>query len=264
MRKRLLTLCLAVACCLAASAAQIKLAELKVGSRTYKGVSVLGFNVTDVYFTHRGGISNGKLKYLEPEMQKLFYYDEAAATQEEQKQQEENVQFQQQVAEKAEVSFKDARVAERRAEMSSEANLSDPLSENNPIGLPMPELSVARWIGEKPETLNKFQLYFLWAPWSQACKKYFPEMNELKGKFAKDVAFATLVSENVFDPEADAGVTAEFPTAIDPSGKFLEKMGVTGLPQVVVADHNGIVRYVGHPSAVTEDRLKILMARYAE
>jgi len=78
------------------------------------------------------------------------------------------------------------------------------------------------------------------------------------------VAFATLVSENAFDPEADAGVTAEFPTAIDPSGKYLEKLGITSLPQVVIADHNGVVRYVGHPSAVTEERFKNLMARYAE
>ena len=264
MRKRLLTLCLAVACCLAASAAQIKLAELKVGARTYKGVTVLGFNVTDVYFTHRGGISNAKLKYLDPDMQKLFYYDETAAQVEEKKQQEENAQFQNQVAEKAEVSFQDARIAERRAEMSSEENLSDPLSEKNPIGLPMPELNVARWIGGQPETRDKFQFYFLWAPWSQACKKYFPEMNALYGKFSKDVAFATLVSENAFDPEADAGVTADFPTAIDPSAKFLDKLGITSLPQVVIADHNGVVRYLGHPSAVTEERFKKLMTRYAE
>jgi thiol-disulfide isomerase/thioredoxin len=253
-----------VACCLAASAAQIKLAELKVGSRTYKGVTVLGFNVTDVYFTHRGGISNAKLKYLEPEMQKLFYYDETAAQVEEKKQQEENVQFQQNVAEKAEVSFKDARIAERRAEMSSEANFADPLSESNPIGLPMPELNVARWIGDKPETRDKFQIYFLWAPWSQACKKYFPEINALHGKFSKDVAFASLVSENSFDPEADAGVTADFATAIDPSGKFLEKLGITSLPQLVIADQNGVVRYVGHPSAVTEDRLKKLMEHFTK
>ena len=72
MRKRLVTLCLVLVCCLAAVAEQIKLATLKVGARTYRSVTVLGFNATDVYFTHRGGISNAKLKYLEPEMQQLL------------------------------------------------------------------------------------------------------------------------------------------------------------------------------------------------
>ena len=63
-------MCLLAACCLQGLAAQIKLAELKVGSRLYRSVTVLGFNTTDVYFTHRGGISNAKLKYLEPDLQK--------------------------------------------------------------------------------------------------------------------------------------------------------------------------------------------------
>jgi len=264
MRKRLVTLCLVLVCCLAAVAEQIKLATLKVGARTYRSVTVLGFNATDVYFTHRGGISNAKLKYLEPEMQQLFYYDEAVATETERQQQEENQQFQQQVGVKAELSFQEARVAERRAEMSAEENLADPLSEKSPIGLAMPELKVVRWIGGQPETRNKFQLYFMWAPWSLACRKYFPEMNALYGKFSSEVAFATLVSEEAMDPEAVAGVTAAFPTAIEPSGKFIEKLGVTSLPQVVVIDQNGIVRYLGHPSALTAERLRALMTRFSE
>jgi thiol-disulfide isomerase/thioredoxin len=264
MRKRLIAFCLTVTFCLTSMAEQIKLAELKVGARTYRSVTVLGFNTTDVYFTHRGGISNAKLKYLEPEMQKMFYFDETAAVEAERQQQEENNLFQQQVGVKAEQSFQDARVAERRAEMSSEQNLADPLSDKNPIGLAMPELKVLRWIGGQPETRNKFQFYFLWAPWSLACRKYFPEMNALYGKFSAEVAFATLVSEDAIDPEAVAGVTAEFPTAIDPSGKFIDKLGVTSLPHVVLADHNGIVRYLGHPSALTEERMRALIDRFKE
>jgi thiol-disulfide isomerase/thioredoxin len=264
MKKRLIVLSLLVALCLTAMAEQIKLAELKVGTRTYRSVTVLGFNATDVYFTHRGGISNAKLKYLEPELQKMFYFDEAVATETERQQQEENVLFQQQVGVKAEQSFQDARIAERRAEMSSEQNLADPLSEKNPIGLAMPELKVVRWIGGKPETREKFQLYFMWAPWSLACRKYFPEMNTLYKKFSSEVAFATLVSEESMDPEAVAGVTAESPTAIEPSGKFIDQLGVTSLPQVVIADHNGIVRYLGHPSALTDERLRALLDRFKD
>jgi hypothetical protein len=253
-----------IACCLPALAAQIKLAALKVGSRTYRSVTVLGYNTTDVFFTHTGGISNAKLKYLEPEMQKLFSYDETAAAKAERQQEEENVQFQQQVGAKAEVSFQQARVAERRKEMTSEVNLADPLSEKSPIGLALPELKVARWIGGKPETRERFQLVFLWAPWSLASRKYFPDMNALYGKFSKEVAFASLVSEDTADPEADADVHCDFPTGIDPASKFLDHLGVTSLPQVAFADKNGIVRYMGHPAALTEKRMREIMDKFQE
>jgi len=263
VRKRLIALCLLAACCLQGLAAQIKLAELKVGSRVYRSVTVLGFNTTDVYFTHRGGISNAKLKYLDPDLQKLFSFDEAAASAAERQQQEENEQFQQAVGVKAEVSFQEARVLQRRKEMTSEVNLADPLSENSPIGLALPELKVIRWIGGKPETRERFQLYFFWAPWSLASHKYFADMNALYGKFGKEIAFASLVSEDAADPETDAGVRADFPTGIDPSGKFLERLGVNSLPHVVLADQNGIVRYLGHPAALTEPRVKEILEKFA-
>jgi len=253
-----------IAFCLPLLAAQIKLPELKVGSRTYHNVTVLGFNTTDVFFTHRGGISNAKLKYLEPEMQKLFYYDETAATEAERQQQEENELFQKQLGEKAESNFQEARVLERRLEMTSEVNLADPLSEKSPIGLALPELKVMRWIGGKPETRGRFQLVFLWAPWSKASLKCFGEMNTLYSHFSRDVAFSSLVSEDRSDPETDAGVRVDFPTGIDPGGKFLERLGVNSLPQVVLADQNGIVRYLGHPAALTETRMQEIMDKFGE
>jgi hypothetical protein len=262
MRKRLTILGLVMACCLPVLAAQITLPALKVGSRTYRGVTVLGFNTTDVYFTHAGGISNAKLKYLEPEMQKLFAYDEVAAAKTERQQQEDNEQFQQQVGARAELDFRQARVDERRREMTTDVNLSDPLSDKSPLGLAMPELKIARWIGGKPETRDRYQLIFLWAPWSLASRKYFPEVNALYGKFSKEVAFASLVSEEASDPETDAGVHCDFPTGIDPTGKFLDRLGVTSLPQVVLADKNGIVRYLGHPAALTDKRMQEIMARF--
>lgn len=264
MRKRFITSCLLLACCLPVLAAQIKLATLKVGSRTYRSVTVLGFNATDVFFTHTGGISNVKLKYLEPEMQKLFYYDEAVAREAERQQQEENEQFQREVGARAEVSFQQARVAERRKEMTSEVSLADPLSEKSPIGLALPELKVARWIGGRPETRERFQVIFLWAPWSLASRKYFPDVNALYGKFSKEVSFASLVSEEAADPETEADVHCDFPTGIDPSGKFLDRLGVTSLPQLLVADQNGIVRYLGHPAALTEKRMQEIMDKFRE
>ena len=249
---------------LSALAAQIKLSSMQVGSRTYRAVTVLGFNATDVYFTHSGGISNVKLRHLDPELQKTFQYNPEVAEEAERQQAEDNAQFQQGVGVKAEVGFQQARIAERRAEMTTEVNLADPLSEKSPIGLALPELKVQRWIGGKPETRERFQLIYLWAPWSLASRKFFPEMNALYGKFSKDVAFASLVSEESSDPETDAGVRSDFPTGIDPTSKFQDRLGVTSLPQVVLADQNGVVRYMGHPAALTDKRMQEIMDKFQE
>ena len=53
----------------AGGAAPERLDRLVVGTRTYTNVTILGVNATDVYFTWDQGMSNAKLKYLEPAMQ---------------------------------------------------------------------------------------------------------------------------------------------------------------------------------------------------
>jgi thiol-disulfide isomerase/thioredoxin len=261
---RLILICLLLALGLPALAEQIKLDSLTAGARTYKKVTVLGFNDTDVYFTHSQGISNVRLKYLEPELQKLFLYDAQVAAEAERQQAEDNRQFQKQVGTTAETTFKQNRVAERRLQMTTEANLADPLSDKSPIGLAMPELRVERWIGDKPETRGRFQLIYLWAPWSHPSRRFLPDVNALAAKFNKEIAFAGLVSEAGSDPETDAGVRADFATGIDPSEKFLRALGVTSLPQIVLADPKGIVRYLGHPAALTEKSLQELVAKFAQ
>ena len=52
-----------------------KFAVLKVGSETYSNVIVTSVTATDVYFTHDKGIGNGKLKNLDPALQKHFAVD---------------------------------------------------------------------------------------------------------------------------------------------------------------------------------------------
>ena len=67
-------------------AEQLKLDSLQAGGRTYSNVTILGFNSTDAYFTHAGGIANVKLRYLDTKLQKRFNYDPAAAAEAENQQ----------------------------------------------------------------------------------------------------------------------------------------------------------------------------------
>jgi hypothetical protein len=73
--------------------AEERLAVLKVGSEVYSNVTVTSVTATDIYFLHDKGMSNAKLKRLEPEMQKHFHYDAAKARVMEQKQSEDNARY---------------------------------------------------------------------------------------------------------------------------------------------------------------------------
>jgi hypothetical protein len=263
-RVQVLLACLLVALALPAAADQIKLDSMKVGTRSYTKVTVLGFNATDVYFTHSRGISNAKLRQLDADLQKLFHYDAAAASEAERQQVLDNEEFNKQVAQKVEEDAVHEKEAARRRAMSFEQNVADPLSDRCPIGRPVPELKVEKWIGGKPETREHWQLIYLWAPWSQASKKFMPDMNTLQGKFPKEVTFFGLVSEASGDPETEAGVKAEFPTGIDSTEEFIKALDVTSVPTVVLADPKGVVRYLGHPAALTDKRLQELLGKFSQ
>lgn len=260
--RRFVWLCTLTACCLTAFAEQIKLDSMKVGSRIYKKVAVIGFNATDVYFTHSKGISNAKLKYLDDDLKKLFNFDAHTAELAERQQYAENEEFNKQVVVTIESNARAASTLARRKEMAVEENLADPLSESSPIGRAMPDLNVEKWIGGKPETREHFQLIYLWAPWSAASKKFLPDISALQGKFTKDVVFFGLVSETSNDPETDAGIKTDFPNAIDSTEAFIGALGVTSVPQVVLIDPKNKIRYLGHPAALTDKHLQEIVAKF--
>jgi hypothetical protein len=53
----------------------------------------------------------------------------------------------------------------------------------------------------------------------------------------------------------------EFPCAIDPAGKIGAAFGITSVPQIVLLDAKGKVHYVGHPAALTEQKLSALISQ---
>src|SRR5215469_2952613 len=59
---------------LAVRAGTVTLDSLTVGSTTYSNVTVFGANTTDLFFSSDQGMSNVKLKFLSPELQKRFNY----------------------------------------------------------------------------------------------------------------------------------------------------------------------------------------------
>jgi cytochrome c biogenesis protein CcmG/thiol:disulfide interchange protein DsbE len=248
--------------CTPAQAAQIKLDSMQVGSRVYTKVVVLGFNATDVYFTHSRGISNERLKRLDPELQKMFSYDETAAANAERQQAEDNAEFNKQLVVTIESNARKAYETKRRADSTYAESLSDPLTQKSPIGIPLPEMKIEKWDGEKPDTKEKFQLIYVWAGWSRASGKFMPDINLLAEKFTKEISVYGVTADAAPKSDEDP-VRPEFPNGIDPADKFAADLSITHLPQVVLADPKGVIRYVGHPAALTEKRVRELIKKFS-
>ncbi|HTL56754.1 MAG TPA: TlpA disulfide reductase family protein [Candidatus Limnocylindrales bacterium] len=245
-----------------AAAAALKLDSLSVGPVTYTNVTILGANTTDLYFTHALGIANVKLKYLTPEMQKRFNYDPKAAAEAEKKQNESDMLYQ--ATEASAFYSHGQKVADAvdKPRTSSEDNLADPISERSLLGRHAPEFEADSWLGEKPSLEGKFVLVAFWAPWSIPCRKCVPELNALQKRFKDKLAVVGWTSDGELANVNEFKM--EFPSALDSKSKLSALCGVTSIPFVLLLDNKHIIRYQGHPAAVTEKKLEALMSKAEE
>ena len=238
-------------------AGSLTLESLTVGSTTYSNVTIFGANSTDLFFSSDQGVSNVKIKFLSPELQKKFNYNSNAAEKVEQQQIENEKIYQENLAASITASARVTR-EEREAQIQttySQAGLGDPVSDESPIGRTAPSLNFANWVGTAPVLTGKFTLISVWSPKSPSCRKWIPTLNELHKALAgkvEVVGVTTATAEEISQAEPKI----DFPCAIDPDGKFLTEAGVTMLPCVLLVDTNNMVRYLGHPAAVTTNTLQ--------
>jgi hypothetical protein len=240
--------------------ASVNLDFMTVGSVTYSNVTIFGANSTDLFFASDEGVSNVKLKYLSPELQKEFNYNPKDAEKLEEDQIEGDKIYQANMAASLAAKVEAAHDLQEASirDTYSRAGLGDPVSDNSPLGHAAPELDFTNWVGAKPDLAGKFAIISVWSPKSASCKKWIPELNQLQKTLAGKVQMlgvttATEAEVSQSDPKPD------FPSALDPDGKFLSAAGVTTLPCVLLVDTNNVVRYQGHPAAVTTNALQSLL-----
>jgi hypothetical protein len=230
---------------------------MTVGSTTYSNVTVFGANATDLFFTSDQGVSNVKLKFLSPELQQKFNYNSNAAAKFEQEQAASEKSYQENLAASLAAKVKAAR-DDQEAQIQatySQAGLADAVSDASPIGKQAPDLDFTNWFGVKPELAGKFAIISVWSPKSASCRKWIPTLNGLHKTLAGKVEVlgvttATEAEVSQSDPKTD------FPSGLDPEGAFLTAAGITSLPCVLLVDTNNVVRYLGHPAAVTTNTLQ--------
>jgi cytochrome c biogenesis protein CcmG/thiol:disulfide interchange protein DsbE len=247
-----------------APAAQIKLDLLVVHARTYTNVTVLVYNTTHVFFTYAGGSAGVKLKDLEPELQKRFNYDPAAAAAAEKQQAADEARYQESIASNLAAQAQKATSAARRATATSVDSLADPVSDKSLIGKRAPAIEGGKWLGEEPALDGKAVLLVFWAPWSIPCHKYIPILEGLQKKYTGKLAVVGVTAESEAEIADVAGPKPGFACMVDPEAKLSVTVGVTSVPYVMLVDPKGVVRYQGHPSAITERQVEGILARATE
>lgn len=250
---------LLLASVIALNAGPARYDSLKVGSKTYKKVTVLGVNTTDIYFSHSTGIANVKLRLLSTELQKEFGYDPNEAMETERAQARDDQAYydllQKELTTAAQQRIKEA----REMAQSSEQSLADPISDRSLISRTAPKLDVEKWVGEKPFTSGKNILVFSWTSWSQPSAKAVPDLNALQKRFPDRLVVVGVCAQEEADLRRYTGPTMEFPTAIDPTGKVTATIGATSVPFVLLVDSKGTVLYQGHPGALSAEKVEKLI-----
>jgi len=248
-------------CALCAAGAPLKYDWLKIGSKVYSNVTVVGANTTDLYFTHNQGIANVKLKYVDESLRKRFNYDPKAAEVAEKEQTQLDLAYQGVLIAKINEQTQKAITAARKATNTSDNSLADPISDLSLIGKPAPPLDVEQWLGEKPAVKGKFALVVFWAPWSIPCRKLIPQWNALQKKFADRLVVLGLTSDTKEEVDHMSEPAVEFASGIDTKARMSIASGVTSIPYVLLLDPKGVVRYQGHPSALDEKKLETLLPK---
>ena len=256
MHRLLIGLCWVLAA-LSLRAGTVALDSLTVGSTTYSNVTVFGANATDLFFSSDHGMSNVKLKFLSPELQLRFNYNSNAAEKIEEQQIADEKRYQEGMAAAIRAKAKAAaREREARTKAAySQAGFGDAVSEDSQLGQKAPLLSFTNWVGGKPDLAGKITLISVWSPQSASCRKWIAPLNDLRRALAGKVEVVGVAAATE-DEVMNADPKPDFPSAVDPKGNFMFQAGVTSLPCVLLVDTNNVVRYMGHPAAVTTNSLK--------
>ena len=259
MTYRLLS-CIAVLAGALSLHAEVKLDSMTVGSVTYSNVTVFGANDTDLFFTSDHGVSNVKLKYLSPDLQKKFNYNPTNSDQAEQEQIQNDKLFQQDIAARLAAAVHTQHQADEAHGDArySAAGLGDPVSADSPLGKPVSDLDSVKWLGPKPNLDGKFAIISVWSPNSASCRKWIPQLNDLHKALAGKVEMVGVTTATE-DEVAQADPKIDFPCGLDPDGKFIKAAHVQSLPCVLLLDTNQTVRYEGHPAAVNTNTLEMLL-----
>lgn len=128
-----------------------------------------------------------------------------------------------------------------------------------------PRIAVEQWMNGAVDTQDKVIVLEFWATWCPPCRAAIPHLNELATTFGDRVAIIGVTSEKLDDfreglekHELDLN-EFRYAVAIDTQARAYRFVGVRGIPHTVVMSSEGMVRWQGHPSGLSEETLEAIV-----
>jgi thiol-disulfide isomerase/thioredoxin len=110
-----------------------------------------------------------------------------------------------------------------------------------------PDLVVEKWLTDKPDTAGKYTLIEFWATWCSQCRLSVPKLNQLHRKFGAELVIIAISNQKEEDVRNFKEQKIEYYSAIDSQARMKDKLGVFGIPHVIIVEPNGYVVWEGFP-----------------
>ena len=127
-----------------------------------------------------------------------------------------------------------------------------------------PKFEVEKWLSKEPEMEGKYLCIEFWATWCGPCRRSIPILNEFHKKFGKEMVFIGISDETEEDVRAMEEPKIEFSHAIDTKARMKDKLGVWGIPHIIIVEPSGFVIWEGFPLLegyeLTEETIEKILA----
>jgi len=110
-----------------------------------------------------------------------------------------------------------------------------------------PDLVVEKWLTDEPETAGKYMLIEFWATWCRQCRLAIPRLNNLHSKFGGDMVVIGISDEKEDVVRRFEKPKIDYYIANDTQARMKDKVGVFGIPHVIIVEPGGYVVWEGFP-----------------
>lgn len=110
-----------------------------------------------------------------------------------------------------------------------------------------PDMIVEKWLTDEPKTAGKYLLIEFWATWCRQCRLAVPRLNMIHEKFGKDMVVMGISDETEEVIRKLAEPKIDYYIASDTQARMKDKVGVFGIPHVIIIEPGGYVVWEGFP-----------------